>query len=134
MATIVRRPAVKSRALATALVASETELNTAISSTLALIKAANARLARRTSSIHPSQSIPWRFHDSRYRSAAARVASVCGACEQWFIGTCVASRGMRARHALRSYPGCICRCSSAGARRRYLSGGATRRFVACSNA
>src|SRR5438034_10525237 len=69
-------------ALATALAASDTELNTAISSVDALISRANSSLARRTSSIHDSQSIPWVFQDSKYRSAAARVTSVWGAWEQ----------------------------------------------------
>ena len=89
------------RALADAPLAqrpSDTELKTAMSSADAPISAANATLASRTSSIHASQSIPARFHDSRYRSAAARVASVCGLCEQLFMGTIPdAIRGMRCR-------------------------------------
>ena len=70
----LRRCAVKSIALATALVASDTELNTAISSGRCVDERANALFARCTSVIHASQSMPLVFHDSRYRSAAARVA------------------------------------------------------------
>ncbi len=95
----------KSSALATALVASETELKTAISSADALISRANSRFAASTSATQASQSMPRVFHESRYRSAAARVAVVCGACEQLFIGIIVERIGMRRRSADRSYAG-----------------------------
>src|SRR5512143_1279252 len=100
--TTLGRSPEKSIALAAALVASDTELKTAISSAEALIKRANSCLASCTSSTQASQSIPDWFHESRYRSAAARVASVCGACEQLFIGMSDVRSGIRARHDERS--------------------------------
>jgi len=38
--------------------------------------------------------MPWVFHESRYLSAACRVAKVCGAWEQLFIGVMDWSSGM----------------------------------------
>ena len=81
--TTPRRPRVKSIALATALVASDTELKTAISSGEALISFANACLARSTSPIHASQSMPSRARTGdnarspRASRASAAPASSC---------------------------------------------------------
>ena len=99
LTTTRRRLPEKSSALATALIASDTELKTAMSSGEAPMSAAKAAFASCTSSIHASQSIPVRFQESRYRSAAARVTSVCGPCEQLFIGMHDARSGMRRRSA-----------------------------------
>src|SRR4029078_5635254 len=62
--SVVRLPE-KSRALATALVASDTELNTAMSGGVAPMGAAQAALGCTRSPIQASQSIPRAFHESR---------------------------------------------------------------------
>ncbi len=92
----------KSSPVATLAVAWETDVATATSTASAPMSAANSARALSVSPIQASQSIPASFQDPRYASAAALVVSHCGACEQLFIGMCVARIGMRLLTSSRS--------------------------------